>query len=81
MGVLVLFFSSCAIEIALHHSRVRNIPMCESKISVTECGQISYTIFTNKIFPHILTYISGYISPNLKKLVTKLKLFKFPSKL
>ena len=32
---------------------------------------ISNTIFTNKIFPHILTYISGYFGPILKNLVTK----------
>ena len=37
------FFSSCAIEIALHHSRVIKIPMCKSKICVTESGHISYS--------------------------------------
>ena len=43
MSVLALFFSSCAIEMALHHSRVRNNPMCECRISVTGCGHISYS--------------------------------------
>ena len=39
------------------------------------------TIFTIKIFPHVLTNISGYISPILKKLVAILKPFKFASDL
>ena len=41
----------------------------------------SATIFTNKIFPHVLAYISAYIWPIHKKLVTKLKLFKLASDL
>ena len=43
MGVLVLFFSSCAIETAIQHFRVIKIPMCKSKLSVTGCGHISYS--------------------------------------
>ena len=42
-GCFRTFFNSCAIGIELHHSRVRNIPTCECKISVTGCGHISYS--------------------------------------
>ena len=43
IGVLVFFSSSCALEKALHLSRVIKIPMCKCKISVTGCGHISYS--------------------------------------
>ena len=43
MDVLVLLFSSCAIETALYHSRVIKIPLCKCKLSVTGCGHISYS--------------------------------------
>ena len=44
MDVLVLLFSSCAIKIAFYHSKVRDIPICKCKISVTGCGHISYSM-------------------------------------
>ena len=42
---------------------------------------IPITILEIEIFTHVLTNISGYISPIFKKLVTKLKPFKFASDL
>ena len=43
MGVLVLFFGSCAIETALYPSSVIKVPVCKWKLSVTGCGHISYS--------------------------------------
>ena len=44
-------------------------------------GEREYTILEKEIFTHVLTNISDYRRLILKKLVTKLKPFKFASDL